>query len=381
MTPPEVAAPALVAQTERELAEWIRLDQTAGVGMETARKLLAAFGLPQNIFATNFSSLQKVVSERVAAALLAAPSEATLALTDKTLAWAAHSANHVLTLADAGYPQALLDIADPPFILYAKGNLALLSNASLAVVGSRNASAQGILNAEKFSESLSQNGLTIVSGLALGIDAAAHHGGLRGVGSTIAVIGTGADIVYPARNRGLAHLIADNGCIVSEYALGMPAIAANFPRRNRIISGLARAVLVIEAAAQSGSLITARMAIEQGRDVFAIPGSIHSTLAKGCHQLIKQGAKLVESAEDVLVELRDWRGRMGPQALAATAAAPSDPDSLPLLNALGFDPIDADSLALRAGLDAATLNAQLLTLELEGLVERMPGGVYRRLVG
>ncbi len=366
---------------EQELAEWIRLDQTAGVGQETARKLLAAFGLPQNIFAANYSTLQKIVPERIVSALLAAPSEATRNLIDKTVAWAALPGNHVLTLADAAYPQKLLDIADPPLMLYVKGQLALLSNASLAVVGSRNASAQGVSNAEKFSESLSQSGLTIVSGLALGIDAAAHQGGLKGVGSTIAVIGTGADIVYPARNRGLAHLITDQGCIVSEYALGMPAIAANFPRRNRIISGLARAVLVVEAAAQSGSLITARMAIEQGRDVFAIPGSIHSTLAKGCHQLIKQGAKLVESAADVLEELRDWRGHMHQEMIVAVAGAPSDPDNLPLLTALGFDPIDADSLALRAGLDAATLNAQLLTLELEGLVERLPGGVYRRLAG
>jgi DNA processing protein len=378
----------------QELADWLRLAETPGVGPETARKLLAAFGLPHNIFAADFPALRQVVSERVARALLAGPDAAAEALIEKTLLWAAQAPNHVLTLADAAYPQSLLDIADPPLLLYVKGKLSLLTNPALAVVGSRNASAQGITNAEKFSEALSQNGLTIVSGLALGIDAAAHQGGLKGYGSTIAVIGTGADIVYPARNRTLAHQIAGEGCIVSEYALGMPAIAANFPRRNRIISGLARAVLVIEAAAQSGSLITARMAIEQGRDVLAIPGSIHSTLAKGCHQLIKQGAKLVESAEDVMEELRDWRGRIGRPRAALTTPAVSaggqiegqgDAKTLPLpvhvLNALGFDPIDADTLALRVGIDAASLNAELLTLELDGLVERMPGGVYRRLAG
>ena len=291
--------PALSGARVDEIAAWIRLEQTPGVGPETARKLLAAFGPPEQLFSLSFSTLQKAGSERIARALAGAPSDATLARIDLTLQWLAQPGNHLLTLADPGYPAALFDIPDPPLMLYVKGRLALLSAPSLAVVGSRTATAQGIANAEKFSEALSQAGLTIVSGMALGIDTAAHQGGLRGAGSTVAVIGTGADIVYPARNRGLAHLIADGGCIVSEYPLGMPAIASNFPRRNRIISGLARGVLVIEAAAQSGSLITARMAAEQGRDVFAIPGSIHSPLAKGCHQLIKQGAKLVESAQDV----------------------------------------------------------------------------------
>lgn len=364
------------------LAAWIRLEQTAGVGPETARKLLGAFGLPDNIFAASFSALCQVVSERVAQALLAAPSDHTIALIDKTLAWLQQPANHLLTLADAAYPQALLDIGDPPLMLYAKGRLELLSAPSLAVVGSRNATAQGIANAERLSEALSQAGLTIVSGMALGIDTAAHQGGLRGPGSTVAVIGTGADIVYPARNRGLAHRIAASGCIVSEYPLGMPAIASNFPRRNRIISGLTRGVLVIEAAAQSGSLITARMAAEQGREVLAIPGSIHSPLAKGCHQLIKQGAKLVESAQDVMEELR-FSHTSAPTAGGKPAAPhspnPKDPTISRLLNAMGFDPIDADTLAERTGFDAAMLSTHLLTLELDGLIERLPGGSYRRL--
>ena len=336
--------------------------------------------MPENIFAASLSSLQKIVSERVAQALRQPPAEAAAAQIEQTLAWAAQAGNRVLTLADADYPPSLLEIPDPPLILYVKGRLELLARPALAVVGSRNASAQGVLDAEKFSQALSQAGYTIISGLALGIDTAAHRGALLAGaegGATIAVIGTGADIVYPARNRELAHRIAAEGCIVSEYPLGMPAIAANFPRRNRIISGLARAVLVIEAAAQSGSLITARMAAEQGRDVLAIPGSIHAPLSKGCHRLIKEGAKLVESAQDVLEELQHLPlpAPMPPTEAAAAAGEPASP----LLQAMGFDPVTPDLLAARCGLDAATLMAQLLTLELQGQVEVLPGGSYRRL--
>jgi DNA processing protein len=357
--------------------------------------LLAAFGLPASIFSTSFSALHKVVSERIAYALLAPPSDATLALIERTLEWLQQAGNRLLTLADAGYPQALLDISDPPLMLYVKGRAELLARPALAVVGSRNATGQGIANAERFAEILSQRGLTVISGLALGIDAAAHQGALRGAagyaeaGSTIAVIGTGADIVYPARNRGLAHQIAEAGCIVSEYPLGVPGIAANFPRRNRIVSGLARGVLVVEAAAQSGSLITARMAAEQGRDVFAIPGSIHSPLAKGCHQLIKQGAKLVESAQDILEELRSFHtpaqaDSVADEAGGVTQAAAEDPlaasdDDQKLLRQLGHDPVSFDVLAVRCGSDAASLNGRLLALELAGLIEVLPGALYRRL--
>lgn len=361
----------------QELAHWIRLEQTPGVGPETARKLLGAFGLPENIFAAGFSALQKLVSERVARALSTPPSEETKALIDKTLAWTVQAGNRVLTLADADYPKALLDIADPPLILYAKGRLELLSSPSIAIVGSRNATTQGVVTAEKFSESLSQAGLSIISGMALGIDTAAHQGGLRGSGSTVAVIGTGADIVYPARNRALAHQIAAGGCIISEYPLGMPAIASNFPRRNRIISGLAQGVLVIEAAAQSGSLITARMAAEQGRDVFAIPGSIHSPLSKGCHLLIKQGAKLVESAQDILDEIKHHKS--APLSVSTPPSNRREDNESPLLSAIGFDPVAPDILAARCALDMGQLNAQLMVLELEGRIEMLPGGMVRRL--
>ena len=222
---------------------------------------------------------------------------------DAALAWAAEPGNAILALADAAYPKRLLDTPDPPTVLYAKGRTELLNAPALAIVGSRNATPQGEANAEAFATTLANAGLTIVSGLALGIDAAAHRGGLRGKSSTIAVIGTGIDRVYPARNQALARDIATQGCIISEFPLGTQALKENFPRRNRVISGLARGCLVVEAAERSGSLITARLSGEQGRDVFAIPGSIHSPLSKGCHKLIKQGAKLVDDASDILDEL------------------------------------------------------------------------------
>ncbi|MES2832043.1 MAG: DNA-processing protein DprA [Pseudomonadota bacterium] len=378
----------------QDLPAWLRLAATTGVGPDTARKLLGAFGLPENIFSADTVALAKVVSARVAQALLAPTSTTTQALIDRTLTWAGEPGNHVLTLGDPAYPARLLEIADPPIMLYVKGRIELLAKGSLAVVGSRNATAQGLANAEEFSAALGGSGLTIVSGLALGIDTAAHRGSLRAAvsspataGSTIAVIGTGADIVYPARNRALAHEIAEYGCIVSEYPLGVPAISSNFPRRNRIISGLAQAVLVVEAAARSGSLITARMAAEQGRDVFAIPGSIHSPLAKGCHQLIKQGAKLVESAQDVLEELQSVDLPCVRLTTHVEPTVPAEPDLLtvventtnPVLHAIGFDPVRHDDLASRCGLTSAELAAQLLTLELEGKIEMLAGGAYQRI--
>ena len=359
-----------------EIPNWIRLTETPGVGCEAARKLLLAFGLPENIFSAGYADLSAIVSKRQAQALCTPPSATLSALIERTLLWCSEKNNHVITLADTRYPPNLLEIPDPPTLFYAKGRLELLTATSIAVVGSRNATTQGIINAKQFSSSLSQSGLTISSGMALGIDTAAHEGGLEGPGSTIAVIGTGADTVYPARNYNLAHTIAEQGCIVSEYPLGTPAIASNFPRRNRLISGLAQGVLVIEAAAQSGSLITARMAIEQGRDVFAIPGSIHSPLSKGCHSLIKQGAKLVETAQDILQEIRGpWQSQAENQSVVPQVATTVST----LLLEIGYDPIHPDVLAQRCNLKSADVSAQLLMLELEGHVEVVAGGFYRRL--
>lgn len=363
-----------------DLAHWLRLQGAPGVGQVAAHALLRRFGLPGNIFRAGAAALQEVVAAPLARALAGAMPAATALRIETTRRWLALPGNTVLTLADADYPASLLNIDHPPLLLYLKGRPSLLSGPALAVVGSRNASAQGMANAERFAQALSEAGLAIVSGLALGIDAAAHRGGLRGAGSTVAVIGTGADIVYPRSNIGLARLIAEGGCIVSEYALGVPAIPANFPRRNRLISGLARGVLVVEAAARSGSLITARLAGEQGRDVFAIPGSIHAPLAKGCHALIKQGAKLVESAADVLQELQlPEPPRMGRDVGDDVGAGGRGGAPDALLAALGHDPAGVDALGARAGLDAAAVLGRLLELELAGLVERLPGGLFRRL--
>ena len=371
--------PAPRDRDDDDLAGWLRLQLTAGLGGVGARRLLARFGLPGRIFAAGADALRACVAPALAQAL-AAPATAQIARqTERTLEWLASpgSCHTVLTLADPDYPPQLLEIADPPLLLYVVGRRALLQRRALAVVGSRNASAQGVANADAFAEALSRAGLTIVSGLALGIDAAAHRGGLRGAGSSVAVIGTGADIVYPRSNGALTRLLAEQGCIISEYALGVTALPFNFPRRNRLISGLADGVLVVEAAARSGSLITARVAADQGRDVFAIPGSIHSALAKGCHALIKQGAKLVESADDVLQELRLPAPTSAPQP--RTDAAAADAVHPALLAALGHDPVGADLLAARAGLDAAGVLGQLLHLELAGLVERLPGGLFQRI--
>jgi len=359
-------------QVANDLAAWLRLQHLPGVGPVAARALLARFGLPPQIFAAPFESLREVVSTSVARSIAEPPRRVANSQLELTLQWLRRPGNAVLTLADAAYPPLLLEIADPPLLLYVRGRAELLSRPGIAIIGSRNASAQGMHNAAAFAQSLSEAGLTIVSGLALGIDTQAHEGGLRGPGSTVAVIGTGADLVYPKRNLDLAQRIAEQGCIVSEYALGLPAMPSNFPRRNRLISGLARGVLVIEAAALSGSLITARLAGEQGRDVFALPGSIHSTLAKGCHALIKQGAKLVESVDDVLQELQWQRG--------TDAMAPT-PDAAPqgaLLAVLGYDPHDADTLAGRSGWAVGAVMAELLALEMAGLVERLPGGLFQR---
>ena len=356
------------------LAHWIRLEQTPGVGPVTVQRLLDQFDHPHQIFCAGYDALAAIVSGSIARALCTIPDGYAASL-DRILAWCALPGNALLTLDHPAYPPLLRQIADPPVLLYATGQAALLSAPALAIVGSRNASLQGVANAGAFGQAMSGAGLTIVSGMALGIDAAAHEGGLRGAGSTVAVIGTGADRIYPRRNRELAYRIAAQGCIVSEYPLGMGPLSANFPRRNRLISGLSCAVLVVEAAAESGSLITARMAADQGRDVFAIPGSIHSPLTKGCHKLIKDGAKLVESAADLLEELR-----MAPLACMAPAPGPAYAGQfLALLHALGHGPVGADSLAALTHTNPGLLAGQLLALELAGQVERLPGGLFQRL--
>ena len=364
------------ATREASLAAWLRLTLIPGLGGESQRKLLAAFGLPEAVFAADFMAVHQLIGERTCALLFETDSQAKV---DEALAWLEHPGHHLLTLADAAYPRQLLEIADPPTVLYLRGQAELLSHPALGVVGSRNATPQGLQTAEVFSRALASQGLTIVSGLALGIDAAAHRGALAANGETIAVIGTGADRLYPARNRELALTIAERGLIVSEFPLGTPAIASNFPRRNRIISGLAKGVLVVEAAPESGSLITARLAGEQGREVFAIPGSIHSPVSRGCHKLIKQGAKLVETAQDILDELGDFPQTVADPVISGHAiTSPATPQD-PILSALGQGPSNLDELVERTGLPPAELLPRLLTLELSGQLACLPGNRYQPL--
>jgi DNA processing protein len=361
-----------------EVAAWLRLLETPHVGREAARRLLAAFGSPHAAVAAPSAARREVVSAEAAKALDQAP-EHLAALVESTGRWLDDESSgprHVLTLGDPAYPDLLLQTADPPLLLYVQGDPALLSAPGIGIVGSRHPTPQGKDNALAFSTQLSQAGWTIVSGMALGIDGAAHEGGLAGSGRTIAVVGTGLDRVYPRRHLELARRIAQHGAIVSEYAIGTPPLPPNFPQRNRIIAGLTRGTLVVEAALQSGSLITARLASEAGREVFAIPGSIHSPQSRGCHALLKQGAKLVESAADVLEE---FPAQAALPVHTDSAAADDAPRPDPLLDALGFDPVTLDALVARTGWPAPELSARLLELELMGLVARLPGQLFQRV--
>jgi DNA processing protein len=353
------------------LASWVRLSLVTGLGPRNFRQLLSAFGLPENVFGASHARLSAVVSSELALRILKDENAVTVA---QALDWAGQPDQAIVSLADESYPRQLLEIADPPPLLYARGRCELLACPGLAIVGSRSATPQGQVNAENFAHAFSDAGFTIISGLALGIDAAAHRGGLDGPGSTIAVLGTGADQIYPPRNRALGEEIVARGLLISEFPLGSPPLAANFPRRNRLISGLARGCLVVEAAVGSGSLITARQAADQGREVFAIPGSIHSPVARGCHQLIKQGAKLVESAADVLDELGMSMPRSTPLVTPHKSLLQEE-----LLQHMGYEPCEVDSLVARSGLTAEGVSAMLLKLELEGKIACIPGGRYQRL--
>ncbi len=349
--------------------DWLKLSLIPGIGDRTLTQLVTAFGSPEAVLASGRNALTHYLSPKQIDAVLVGPDKTLLAQTE---AWLGEEGHSLMTLADADYPEYLREIADAPPLLYCLGRRELLNQPCLGIVGSRNATPQGLLDAEAFAAALSNAGLTIVSGMALGIDAAAHRGGLIGTGASIAVVGTGLDRIYPARNKTLAHQLAENGLIVSEFALGTPPLPGHFPKRNRIISGLSRGVLVVEAAPDSGSLITARVAAEQGREVFAIPGSIHSPLSRGCHALIKQGAKLVESAQDVLEEMA-WTITTPPSVSGAI-----EPDLI--LDAMDAAPMTADSIAERCGLTLDALSAKLLMLELEGRVATLPGGRYQKLI-
>jgi DNA processing protein len=357
------------------LASWLALSLIRGLGGEGARRLLKEFGSPEAIFGASSISLRALVKPDVAAQFNNGIDESLL---HPTLNWLEEEGNQIVTLADEAYPQLLLNIPDPPLLLYVKGRLDLLNHAAVAIVGSRNATPQGVSNACAFANALSDAGVCVISGMAHGIDAAAHLGALSGRGSSIAVVGTGLDKVYPSANHELAHALAREGTLVSELPLGTPPLAANFPRRNRLISGMSHGCLVVEASLQSGSLITARLAAEQGREVFAIPGSIHSPQSKGCHALIKQGAKLVETALDIVEELESLI-EVAPQQASVTPVERTGQDET-FLQHLGFDPVDLNTLSTRSGLTVSELSAMLLTLELDGRVHTLPGGLYQRIL-
>jgi DNA processing protein len=366
-----------------EFSAWLRLLDTPGVGRESARALLARFGAAEAVIGASTSARESIVAPGVAAAL-SRPPEHFDDRFDAAWRWLTGGGDErrdVVVVGDPRYPQLLLESADPPLLLYARGRIELLQAPAIAIVGSRNPTPQGLANARGFASHLSRTGWVVVSGLALGIDAAAHEGALEGGAGTIAVVGTGLDQIYPARHRALTERIAAEGLVISEFAIGTPALPEHFPIRNRIIAGLGRGTLVVEAALQSGSLITARVAAESGRDVFAIPGSIHSPLSRGCHALIKQGAKLVDSAADIVDELPAPApaAPVGPIETTPTSAPAPAARKDPVLDALGFDPIGLDALIARTGRSAADLSAHLLDLELQGRVARLAGQRFQRV--
>jgi len=402
-----------MVSSRESLKAWLRLSLTPGVGNVTARALLLRFGLPEAVFEQSTSELQTIVSSTIGQQLRLIPLGLEDAL-ETTWEWLQTQADlgtdkvaykRLLTLADSDYPSSFLLTPDPPCLLYVLGqtqHLHLLSPPAhqapraMAVVGSRNPTPQGRLNAHDFAVHLAQAGLTVVSGLALGVDTAAHQGALKG-GSphhplhTVAVVGTGLDRVYPHQNHALALEIAAHGLLISEYPLNTPPLTSNFPQRNRLIAGLSQGCLVVEAAARSGSLITAKQALDLGKEVFAIPGSIHTTVSKGCHDLIKQGAKLVDCAQDILEELRDlpavdWHTASAPHLLNPPSALEPlleneqiGTSTLRVLDHLGQDPVGLDELQIRSGLSTSQLQAELFQLELNGTLGRLQGGLYQKL--
>lgn len=367
-----------------ELGAWLRLLLVPGIGREGARRLLAGFGSPQAVVQAGEQALATVAGPRLAAEILTEPADLGKSLAAVRRWLDGDAGRQVLTLGDPGYPRILLESPDPPLLLYLQGDAAHLAGPAIAVVGSRKPTPQGLDNARRFAQAFGEAGHVVVSGLALGVDGAAHEGALASGAPTVAVVGTGLDRVYPRRHLELARRIAQQGALVSEFLPGTPPLAENFPQRNRIIAGLSLGTVVVEAALQSGSLITARLANEAGREVFAVPGSIHAEQSRGCHALIREGARLVESAAEVLDELRQPPLRLAParasaraSALAPAPVAEGDrPD--PLLDALGHDPVNLDSLQARTGWPTAELLARLLDLELDGRVARLPGGLFQR---
>lgn len=376
-----------------DLRAWLTLLRTPGVGATTLRAWLAqAGGDAQAALAAATRGRGESCVDAEARAWLAVPDAARL---DADLAWLAAPGHRLLRCTDADFPPQLAETPQAPAALFVAGDAALLLRPQVAIVGARSADAAGLATARSFARVLAAAGFVVTSGLAEGIDGAAHAAALDAGGTTIAVMGTGPDLIYPRAHRELAARIADRGALVSEFPPGITARPEFFPRRNRLIAGLALGTLVVQASLRSGSLITARLASEQGREVFAVPGSIHNPLARGCHRLIREGAKLVETAEEVAEELAPLAHSLGlalaarleaagtgsPEAGPAAGGWRDDPDYRRLLEALGHDPAALDELAARTGLAPAALSSMLLMLELEGVVAGLPGGRYQRLPG
>ncbi len=406
-----IAAATLSDNHLDTLAAWLLLEYTANLPLDAVRAWLGVLGSAHAVVNATQNQLASITTEAAASAVKTPPPDVRdkrQTYIDSALAWVSaagyEGTRHILTWDHADYPAQLLTISDPPLVLFVQGDAAALSRPAVGIVGARNATQQGVANARVFAQSLAEKNITVVSGMALGIDAAAHEGALNAVQNphaTIAVVGTGIDRVYPASHRDLAHRIAAQGAVVSEFPIGTPPMAHNFPRRNRLIAGLSRGVLVVEAALRSGSLITARVAGEQGREVLAIPGSIHAPLSKGCHQLLKQGAKLVESAQDVMEELRlDQSFDLPPakvskasKATPSAFAQPSKPPKTnaplastfptsddPVLAAMGHTPMDLDQLVAATHMATGDLLSRLTELELFGHIEALDGARYQRLV-
>ncbi|MCW8932927.1 MAG: DNA-processing protein DprA [Gammaproteobacteria bacterium] len=375
-----------------DLSYWLALHKASGIGPATFSQLFEHFSKPQQLFdyPETLSELDLTSSQKNA--VQQAIQNPDWQAVEKEQLWADEAENHILLQTHPSYPELLKQIHSPPPILFIKGQLNVLNEIQLAMVGSRNPSIDGHETAWQFAHHLAQHGMVITSGMALGIDAQSHYGALQAKGKSIAVAGTGLDRIYPARHKELAWQLIENGAIISEYSLGTGPMKHNFPQRNRIISGLSVGTLVVEAALKSGSLITAYAALEQAREVFAIPGSIHNPLSRGCHQLIKSGAKLVETAEDILEELSSLMiaSRVIPDNTASSSAETEHSfkhteqvrnthSLLPkvqqkILDNLGYDPISIDTLNIRSGLSVADINANLVLLEVDDYIQSHPGG-------
>jgi DNA processing protein len=365
-----------------ELLAWTALGRAPGLDVATLAAALDLLGTPTAVARASEAARRRVALPSAAAAFLSSSAAIPGAAERR---WIEAARHHLIPFTDPRFPQLLLPLPDCPIVLYVSGNITALADPQLAVVGSRNPTPQGRDTAGAFAEALSERGLGITSGLAEGIDACAHRGALRVQGVTVGVLGTGSDVLYPRKHQELCRQIECEAALVTEFPLGTPPRRGNFPRRNRIIAGLCLGTLVVEAACRSGSLITARFAMDYGREVFAIPGSIHSPLSRGCHELIKAGAKLVDNTADILRELNfsaffanDLRAPAG-RGRSVSAAPGMDKEHKILLDALGFDPVDLDILVVRTGFKPEAVSSMMLILELEGHVQAAPGGRYSRV--